>query len=177
LVEVAGVAGEVEVQMGTLGKALGSAGGYICGARELVQILVNRARSFIFSTAPVPAAAAAATAAITLVESSTGGDLVGRLWRQVAVARELANGAGWRCPEESSAILPLSVGVESDAVRLSARLRESGLFIPAVRFPAVPRGQARLRLTVSAATTDSDLDALKTALAALPAEWRPSGRR
>ena len=73
LAELLGVSDRIEVQMGTLGKALGASGGYICGSRELVDLLVNRARSFIFSTAPVPAAAAAARAGVELVQSTEGG--------------------------------------------------------------------------------------------------------
>jgi 7-keto-8-aminopelargonate synthetase-like enzyme len=177
LAEEAGVAGEIEVQMGTLGKALGSAGGYLCGARELVELLVNQARSFIFSTAPVPAAAAAATAAIGVVESSVGGELTAQFWRRVATARELAAAVGWRCPAQASAILPLMVGGEREAVEMAAWFRAAGLLVPAVRFPAVPRGGARLRLTVSAAHSEADLATLGAAFNSLPSEWHPRPAR
>jgi 7-keto-8-aminopelargonate synthetase-like enzyme len=170
--EEAGVADRIEVQMGTLGKALGSAGGYLCGAAELVELLVNRARPFIFSTAPVPAAAAAARAAIGVVTAPEGAELVTRLWRRVDGVRGLTQSAGWRPPRGLSAILPLPVGAEMTAVSLAVRLQEAGLLIPAVRFPAVARGAARLRLTVSAAHSESDLAALGAALAALPPEYR-----
>ena len=82
--EESGVSGQIEVQMGTLGKAVGASGGYICGSRPLIDFLVNRARSFIFSTAPVPAAAAAATAGIRLIQSKAGADRRNRLFERVS---------------------------------------------------------------------------------------------
>ncbi len=167
--EAQGLAERIEVQMGTLGKALGSAGGYLGGARELVDLLVNRARSFIFSTAPPPAAAAAARAGLRVVESSTGAELAGQLWRRVANVRDLAAAAGWRLPQPAGAILPLTVGDERQCVECAERLRAAGVFVPAIRFPAVPRGAARLRLTVTAASRDDDVEALRHALATLPA--------
>jgi 8-amino-7-oxononanoate synthase len=85
LAEELGVSSQIEIQMGTLGKALGASGGYICGSRPLIDFLVNRARSFIFSTAPVPAAAAAATAGIKLVQASEGKKLNEQLWRHVNI--------------------------------------------------------------------------------------------
>jgi 8-amino-7-oxononanoate synthase len=167
LAEAEGVAGRIEVQMGTLGKALGSAGGYLCGSRELVDLLINRARSFIFSTAPTPAAAAAAQAALTVLESPSGVELTGQLWRRVAKVRDLAAAAGWPLPPSAGAILPLKVGDEQKCVECAARLRAAGVFIPAIRFPAVPRGTARLRLTVAAHPHDDDLETLSRALAAV----------
>ena len=83
LAEELGVSDQIEIQMGTLGKALGASGGYICGSRALIDFLVNRARSFIFSTAPVPAAAAAATAGIRLVQSHEGEARRKSLWARV----------------------------------------------------------------------------------------------
>ena len=84
LAEELGVSDRIEVQMGTLGKALGASGGYICGSRALIDYLINRARTFIFSTAPVPAAAAAATAGVRFVESSAGEERRRKLWQRVA---------------------------------------------------------------------------------------------
>jgi glycine C-acetyltransferase/8-amino-7-oxononanoate synthase len=167
LAEALGVADRVEVQMGTLGKALGTAGGYISGSRPLVDYLVNRARSFIFSTAPPPPTSAAATAALGLVASDLGRELCDRLWANVtAVARGLAaTSAAANSPVPPSAIIPLVIGGERDATELSAALLARGVFIPAVRFPTVPRGAARLRLTVTAAHTPGDL-------AQLLAAWR-----
>ena len=84
LADELGVSGQIEIQMGTLGKALGASGGYICGSRALIDFLVNRARSFIFSTAPVPAAAAAATAGIQFVQSAEGENAAKHLQTRIA---------------------------------------------------------------------------------------------
>jgi 8-amino-7-oxononanoate synthase len=161
LAEELGVADRIEVQMGTLGKALGAAGGYICGSRALIDYLVNRARTFIFSTAPVPAAAAAASAGIRFVESSAGEERRNRLWQLVS---GLTAALSTQISAHRSAIIPILIGVESKAVEAAAALREQGIFIPAIRYPTVARCQARLRLTLSAAHTHADLAQLLAAL-------------
>ena len=182
LAEASGVAGRIEVQMGTLGKALGAAGGYICGSRPLIDYLVNRARSFIFSTAPVPAAAAAATAGVRLVQSELGAERRSRLWQRAAAVT--LGGATFLSPQAPvcgdedvaapiappSAILPIIVGDETTAVTAATRLRELGLFIPAIRYPTVARGTARLRLTITAAHTTEDIAELCAALRTLNLE-------
>ena len=157
LAEELGVSGQIEIQMGTLGKALGASGGYICGSRPLIDLLVNRARSFIFSTAPVPAAAASATAAVQLIQSDAGQTRRDTLWQRV----EQFNA------KSASAIIPLIVGDETKAVDLAARLREQNIFIPAIRFPTVARGAARLRVTLTAAHSAEDVAELLTALKTL----------
>jgi 8-amino-7-oxononanoate synthase len=164
LAEACELAHRVEIQMGTLGKALGAAGGYICGSRPLIDLLVNRARSLIFSTAPVPAAAAAAVAAIRLVQSEEGEVLRARLWQNVDQIKNAVIDAGWALPAVQSAIIPLMVGSEAKAVELAATLREQNLFIPAIRYPTVAYGSARLRLTVTAAHSSGDIAALGDAL-------------
>ena len=179
LAEECGVAERIEIQMGTLGKALGAAGGYICGARVLIDCLINRARSFIFSTAPVPAAAAAATAGVRLVQSAAGEERRARLWQRVAGILPAPGGATFLSPQPSgcgdknvaapsrSAIIPIILGDEAKAVEAAARLRERGLFIPAIRYPTVARGAARLRLTLTAAHTAEDIAELRAALQTL----------
>jgi 8-amino-7-oxononanoate synthase len=167
LAEAQELAQGVEIQMGTLGKALGASGGYICGARSLVDLLINRARSFVFSTAPVPAAAAAATAAVRLVASAEGESRRQRLWQNVDGAKNGVIHAGWTLPAIQSAILPMMIGKEEAAMAVATELRERGVFIPAIRYPTVARGRARLRLTLSAAHTDADLAELSHALAAV----------
>ena len=155
-----GVADRVEVQMGTLGKALGAAGGYICGSNELVDFLRHRARSFVFSTAPMPAQAAAARAGIEVVQSAEGEEHRTRLW---SLVDELKNGLiarGWKLPVVQSAILPLIIGGETEAVALSEQLLERGVFVPAIRYPTVAHGEARLRITVSAAHSPGDIEKL-----------------
>jgi 8-amino-7-oxononanoate synthase len=163
LAEEVGVAERIEIQMGTLGKALGAAGGYIAGSRALVDLLVNQARTFIFSTAPVPAAVAAASAGLRFVRSPAGPQRRKRLWDLVTQARTFP-GLG-ACP--TSAILPLLVGAEAKAVQAAARLHQQGLYIPAIRYPSVARGAARLRLTLTAVHTAEDLAQLQTGLASL----------
>ena len=149
-----GVADRVEIQMGTLGKALGASGGAICGSRALVDFLVNRARSFIFSTAPQPSAAAAALEAVRLLESGEAEPLRAKLWGNL---RRLDGGA-------QSAILPVHVGEESAAVALSEELLAAGLLVPAIRYPTVARGRARLRASVSAAHSAEQVGRLAAAL-------------
>jgi 8-amino-7-oxononanoate synthase len=185
LAEELGVSDQIEVQMGTLGKALGASGGYISGSRYLIDYLVNRARSFIFSTAPVPAAAAAATAGIRLVQSDVGRRRCSALWERIA---ELS---GQLTPEHKlegrpstetndkgrlalsfdspspTAIIPLLGGDEAKTVEMARRLREQGIFIPAIRYPTVARGSARLRLTVTAAHTVEDIQTVADALKAV----------
>jgi 7-keto-8-aminopelargonate synthetase-like enzyme len=147
--------------MGTLGKALGASGGYICGRRALIDFLVNRARSFIFSTAPVPAAAGAAQAALQLVQSREGATRCEHLWKRVT---EFQSAIGNRQSAIPSAIIPVIIGDESAAVAAAAKLRDQGLFVPAIRYPTVARGSARLRITLAAAHTESDVTELARAL-------------
>ena len=164
LAEELGVSDRIEVKMGTLGKALGAAGGYICGSRALIDYLINRARTLVFSTAPVPAAAAAAAAGVRLVQSSAGEDRRRKLWQNVSVLSATINHRLAPPSTKPSAIIPIMLGAESKAVEAAAALLERGIFIPAIRYPTVARGKARLRLTLSAAHTDADLAQLLTAL-------------
>ena len=168
LAEAAGVAERIEIQMGTLGKALGAAGGFVVGPRVLVDFLVNQARSFIFSTAPVPASVAAARAAVTLLESPEGQARRARLCERVAQTRAGLERCGWNCAAACGPILPLVVGAEPAAVAAAAALRARGVFLPAIRYPTVARGAARLRLSLTAAHTAADVEELLSALALLP---------
>ena len=165
LAEELGVSDQIEIQMGTLGKALGASGGYICGSRQLIEYLINRARSFIFSTAPVPAAAAAATAGIRCVQTAEGDQRRKQLWERVAEIREALTRADVQLPAGRSAILPLMLGDETKAVETAARLLEQGILVPAIRYPTVARGEARLRVTVSAAHSAENVRQLVSALA------------
>jgi len=161
LAEELGVGGQIEIQMGTLGKALGASGGYICGSRALIDFLVNRARSFIFSTAPVPAAAAAATAGIQLVQSAEGRA------RRKTLRQRIDEFASTLNPQPSTfngAIVPVILGDEAEAVAAAAKLREKNIFVPAIRYPTVARGAARLRITLTAAHSESDVAELVRAL-------------
>jgi 8-amino-7-oxononanoate synthase len=166
LAEELGVSGQIEIQMGTLGKALGSSGGYICGPRVLIDYLINRARTFIFSTAPVPASAAAARAGIELVQSPEGQTRHDHLWSLIDQAKTSLTQAGWPLSAVRSAIIPLIIGAEAEAMETAAALHNSGIFIPAMRYPTVARGQARLRLTLTAAHSSKDIAKLLNALPA-----------
>jgi 8-amino-7-oxononanoate synthase len=161
LAEESGVSDQIEVQMGTLGKALGASGGYIAGSRTLIDYLVNRARSFIFSTAPVPAAAAAAIAGIHFVQSSLGETRRNLLWQRVKEFHALLDASE---PSMLSAIIPVMVGEETKAVEVATALRNQNIFVPAIRYPTVARGKARLRVTLTAAHDASDIKQLATAL-------------
>jgi 8-amino-7-oxononanoate synthase len=160
------VADRIEVQIGTLGKAIGSAGGYICGSRRLIDLLVNRARSFIFSTAPAPAQSAAAKAGIELIQSAEGAERRMAVWSRVDQLKNALLAAGWKLPVIQSAIVPLIVGAEVDAVKLATVLRDRSIFVPAIRFPTVARGKARLRITLTAEHSSADIDELVNSLQA-----------
>jgi 7-keto-8-aminopelargonate synthetase-like enzyme len=160
LAEQLGVSDRIEIQMGTLGKALGASGGYISGSRALVDFLINRARSFIFSTAPVPAAAAAANAAIQLVGSSEGEQRRNTLWERVKFfqsSRRLPNIL-------KSAIIPIILGEESKATAVADALRAQNIFVPAIRYPTVARGMARLRVALTASHTAEEISRLAESL-------------
>ena len=159
-----GLGERIEIRMGTLGKAVGAAGGFICGSRRLTELLVNKARSFIFSTAPSPALSVAARAGVELIQAEEGKALRQQLWQRVNELRLGAGSLGWETPAEPSAILPLIVGGEAKAVATMERLREAGFFIPAIRYPTVPRNEARLRVTLSASHSVEDIQQLVNAL-------------
>jgi 8-amino-7-oxononanoate synthase len=175
-VAAAGLGDQVEIQMGTLGKALGAAGGFICGSRTLIDFLVNRARSFMFSTAPVPAQAAAAAAGLALARGTEGENRRATLRDRVRAAREVWPGTPASHPaampihEAPGAaanpvpILPWIVGDPRRALQLSQALLEAGVYVPAIRYPAVARGQARLRLTLSAEHSLRDVRMLAAAV-------------
>jgi 7-keto-8-aminopelargonate synthetase-like enzyme len=130
----------------------------------LIDLLVNRARSFIFSTAPVPAAAAAAHAGIQLLQSSEGEERRMRVWSLIDQLKNALVGTAFKVPVVQSAIMPLIIGLESEAVDLATRLRNRNIFVPAIRYPTVARGEARLRVTLTAAHTSEDVQQLVATL-------------
>jgi len=158
------VSNQIEIQMGTLGKALGASGGYICGSRTLIDFLINRARSFIFSTAPMPAAAAAATAAINLIQSNEGKALRSQLRQRITEFKSTIHS-----PQSAiaGAIVPFILGDEPTAITAATKLREQNIFVPAIRYPTVARGTARLRITLTATHTAADISELASALKTL----------
>lgn len=158
---------EIDVQMGTLSKALGGSGGYICGSRSLIEWLVNRARSFIFSTAPPPALAAAALAAVEFLDSEAGEHRRVLLWQRIGMFRRALVKISPKDPaitENGSAIHPIIIGDEQATIDLSRALQSEGLLVPAIRYPTVARGSARLRITLTAAHEEPQIRALVSAL-------------
>ncbi|HEX8373269.1 MAG TPA: 8-amino-7-oxononanoate synthase [Chthoniobacterales bacterium] len=167
LAEKLGVANKIDLQMGTMSKALGVSGGYICGSRVMIELLVNRARSFIFSTAVPPMLAAAATAAVQFVSSAEGDERRKILWRNIRHLEKGLRKIDPEYPAACSAILPWIVGDEEAALLLARSLFEEGFHVPAIRYPTVARSSARLRITVNARHTLEQINALCEALARL----------
>ncbi len=161
LADALGLSDQVDIHFGTLGKALGSSGGFVCGSRVLVDYLVNHARSLIFSTAPVPAAAAAALAGLEILLREEGSRRRNQLFQRV---QELLAFHPICKQEEASAIIPWMVGDEARAMAVAGFMRESGFFLPAIRYPTVARGAARLRITLCASHSKEDVEALITVL-------------
>jgi 8-amino-7-oxononanoate synthase len=157
---------DVDVQMGTLSKALGVSGGYICGSRSLTEWLINRARSFIYSTAPPPAIAAAALTAVNFLASSEGEKRRLMLQERIRLMQELLPRTGLNKEQSaaSSAIFPWIVGDEQAALDLAASLKSEGFLVPAIRYPTVAKGAARLRITVTAAHQEDQIKALCQAI-------------
>jgi len=151
------------LRVGTLSKTLGSLGGFVAGARPFIDHLENRARSYIFTTAPTPPDAAAALAALRILVSPEGTALRDRLAAHVASV----------APGHPSPIIPIVLGDDARAVTASRILRDGGVWVPAIRPPTVAPGTARLRVTVSAAHTEEHIALLLEALASLPPPDRP----
>ncbi len=154
-VAAAGLSGEVDVVVGTLGKALGSYGAYVCADRETVEYLVNTARSFIFSTALPPPTVAAAEAALALLEAEPG--RVERLRHNGAVLRAALAAEGLAASGAPTQIVPVAVGDATRTMELSERLLERGVFAQGIRPPTVPEGSSRLRFTVMATHREAEL--------------------
>jgi 8-amino-7-oxononanoate synthase len=150
--EHCGVHDPTIIRVGTLSKALGSAGGFVCGPRSLVQWLANRARSFVFSTAHPAAPLAAARVALDIVEAEPWRRT--RLLASAAAVRGLLQDQGWNTGASQSQIIPIVVGSPAAAVELSARLRDAGHWVPAIRPPSVPAGQSLVRLNLTANHTE-----------------------
>src|SRR4029077_12082998 len=142
------------LRVGTLSKTLGALGGFVAGPTAFVDLLVNRARPFIFTTAPTPADTAAALAALHIVRSSEGQALVAKLRSHVEYV----------APGHPSPIIPVVLGDERKAWAVSAALLERGLPVPAIRPPTVAPGTSRLRIALSAAHTDDQITLLANAL-------------
>src|SRR5450432_586320 len=143
--------GRVHIQVGTLSKAIGSMGGYVCGSRDMIDFLYLRARQFLFSTSHPPATAAACRAAFTLLDSPEGERLVKKLWANTKFFKRELRKRGFQFKVSETPIIPIHVGEASKAFEFSRKLFEAGVFAPAVGYPTVAEGKARLRAMVSAA--------------------------
>lgn len=163
LAELQGVAGAIDVTVSTAGKALGSVGGIITGHDLVIDALVNGARNFIYSTAPPPTQAAAIGAALDLVESEPSRRT--RLAELSRTLRRTLHAQGWPVPlDDPTPIVPVIVGDNAVAERLSEQLDAAGFLVPAIRPPTVASGSARLRISLRADLTDDDITGLATAL-------------
>jgi 8-amino-7-oxononanoate synthase len=150
LAEREGLQSRITFQMGTLSKAAGLSGGYLAASREWIDLLVNRARSFIYSTAPVPSLAHAALVSLKLIRSAEGARLRDDLRQRIA----LLSG------DASTPIFPKVFGANESALAAANALEQAGFLVPAIRFPTVPRGSARLRISLSAAHPLNAVEAL-----------------
>ncbi|QHS11523.1 8-amino-7-oxononanoate synthase [Sinimarinibacterium sp. NLF-5-8] len=155
----------IDVHTATLGKSLGCAGAFVAGSDELIEFLIQRARSWVFSTAPPPAVAAAARAALRIVRSDEGAARRARVAANIARFRAGCRAHGIDLMASTTPIQPLVVGREAPALAISKRLFEQGFWIAAIRPPTVPKGTARLRITLTAEHSDVQVDALVEALA------------
>jgi 8-amino-7-oxononanoate synthase len=150
------------IKVGTLSKALGAQGGFVCGTRRLIAWLVNHARPYIFSTALAPPVAGAARRAVALVAEEAG-----RRRHLLALAeglRQRLRALGLDVGLSSCHIIPIIVGAPRAAVALSRALEDEGLLVPAIRPPSVPEGTARLRISLTAGHTEADVERLLEAL-------------
>jgi glycine C-acetyltransferase/8-amino-7-oxononanoate synthase len=155
-VAAAGLSGEVDLVVGTLGKALGSYGAYVCANRELTEYLLNTARSFVFSTAPPPPVAAASLAALELLEGQP--QRVERLTENAATLRRALRDTGLAIGSSQTQIIPIEVGDAPLTMELSERLLERGVFAQGIRPPTVPEGSSRLRFTVMSTHRGAELE-------------------
>ena len=156
--EAFGVSSRVPVKVGTLSKALGSIGGFVAGSASLIDHIINRARTLIYSTAMPPAAAAAALKGLELVNAEP--------WRRRLVLelgdrlRDSLAATPFDCPSTTGPIVPIVVGEAETAVALASMLRERGFHVPAIRPPTVPKGTSRLRVSLTALNTVEEIDRL-----------------
>ncbi|HCJ58549.1 MAG TPA: 8-amino-7-oxononanoate synthase [Clostridiaceae bacterium] len=151
-----GLHGRVDIQIGTLSKAIGVVGGYVAGRKNLIEWLNHRGRPFLFSTAAPPSVAAACLEAIKILSEST--ELTDRLWENARYLKKGLKDLGFNTGNSETPITPVIAGDDKLAIELSKKLFEEGVFAQSIVFPTVPRGGARVRTIVTAAHTKADLD-------------------
>ena len=157
-----GVESAVDIRVGTLSKALGCSGGFVAGISALIQWLYNRARPYVFSTAHPPANAAAALAALDIVEREPQRRIV--LLERASALRAALRKAGWNTGRSESQIIPIFIGDADRTMQLATRLRAQGLFVPGIRPPSVPQGESLLRISLSYGHTPMMIVRLTAAL-------------
>ncbi|ATJ83222.1 8-amino-7-oxononanoate synthase [Halomonas beimenensis] len=163
--------GDVPILVGTLGKALGSAGAFVAGSETLIEHLIQFARPYVYTTAQPPGVAAATLAALDILAAEP--ERRARLFDRIARFRREAATLGLPLAESTTPIQPILLGDNATVMRWAGRLHEAGLRVGAIRAPTVPRGEARLRITLSAAHDDEALDALLEGLDACRREVTP----
>jgi len=157
-----GVEDKIDIHMGTLSKGIGSLGGFMAGSSELRELIINKGGSFIYTTAPPPPILAASIAAIDIIQNEP---LLRRSLREkYTFLRKELNRIGFNTMDSESQIIPILIGETSKAMEISKTLMDEGFLVPAIRPPTVPQGQSRLRLSLSAAHSDRDIDDLIAAL-------------
>jgi 8-amino-7-oxononanoate synthase len=162
----------VDVEMGTLSKALGSFGGFVACDRSMRDFLINKSRSFIFSTALPPASVGAARASLAIVRQESA--LRKKLWENTRILKEQLHDQEFETGSSQTPIVPVCFGSEARALEVSEGLMKRGFLVPAIRPPTVPKGTSRLRLTVSAVHSEAEIGALVHALAEVDSGGRRS---
>jgi len=153
-----GVHGRVDIQVGTLSKAIGSIGGYVCGARDLIEFLYHRARPFIFSTSHPPSVTATCQAAFALLDSPEGEKLIKKLWANTKFFKKRLKKLGFNTGVSETPITPIIVGDAALAHQFSRELFQEGVFAQGIGYPIVAQGKARLRTIVTATHKRKDLE-------------------
>ena len=150
--------GRVDIQVGTLSKAIGSIGGYVCGSRDLIDFLYHRGRPFVFSTSHPPSVTATCQAAFELLDSEAGEKLIKRLWSNTKFFKRRLKKLGFNTGKSETPITPIIVGEAEKAFDFSRQLFDEGVLALAIGYPTVPQGQARLRTIVTATHKRADLE-------------------
>ncbi len=153
-----GCNGRVDIQVGTLSKAIGAMGGYVCGARALIEWLYHRGRPFLFSTSHPPSVTATCQAAFALLDSPEGEKLIKKLWANTKFFKRHLKKLGFSTGASETPITPIHVGEAVKALEFSRRVFEAGVYAPAVGYPTVPEGKARLRAIVTATHKRAELE-------------------
>ncbi len=169
IIEHFGLGGRVEIQMGTLGKALGSFGAYVAGTEDLIQYLTNRARSLLYTTALPPSVCGAALAALKILGERP--ELVSQLRNNATYFREGMRDLGYLIPEGETPIVPLVLGDPFLTMEMARSLFDEGIYVQGIRPPTVPEGTSRLRITLMASHTKEQLDFSLRAFEKIGKKW------